>query len=47
MNQISKTSNGVPEESDEEENELKQQREYVSELEDTIEKEHKRNKSLN
>ena len=47
MNQVFQTRNDVPEETDEEENELKQLREYVSELEDTIEKEHEKSKSLN
>ena len=44
MDQVSKTSKDVTEETDEEKIELKQLGEYDSELEDTIEKEHKKKK---
>ena len=47
QNQVIKTINDVIEETNEEENDLNQLREYVSELEDNIEKEHDENKRLN
>ena len=43
QNQDFKTRKDVPEETDENENELKQQRGYVSELEDKRENEHEKN----